>query len=183
MSSPASPRTWRPLRLWVRALFSNILPREGVPWPSKNEKAATQWLSNLSELRNGSKSHVHMSLKLLPSPLDSNELSTPDRGRDAVTYPRTTQARYMKLVSFFSYYGCQMSTRYFKIFPSYYYYIKQWNREQIVNVLECQTWSKSHSETRASNFQHGDQSTFSLLNPNLKQNSLSSQPTGFGQYI
>ena len=70
-----------------------------------------------------------------------------------------------------------MSTRYFKNFPNYSYYIKQWNREQIVNVLECRTSSKPHSETRASNFQHGDQSTFWLLNPNLKQNSPSSQPT------
>lgn len=58
-------------------------------------------MADLSELRNGSKPHVHMSLKLLPSPLDSSELWTPERGRDAVTYPGTTQARYMKLASFF----------------------------------------------------------------------------------
>ena len=58
-------------------------------------------MADLSELRNGSKPHVHMSLKLLPSPLDSSELWTPKRGRDAVTCPGTTQARYMKLASFF----------------------------------------------------------------------------------
>lgn len=67
-----------------------------------------------------------------------------------------------------------ISDFFFYSFPSYYYYVRWWDCERILNISGCLTWSKPYSKMRTSNFWRSKY--LFIIESRLTQNSLNSKP-------